>query len=234
MQLDPEFLALGVAWFAVFIVSTSLHEAGHAWAALRLGDPTAYNGGQVTVNPLPHIQREPFGMVILPIISYLTGGWMMGWASAPYDPYWASRYPRRAALMALAGPAANLLLALLAAIFIRAGLWGGIFEQPLDEIKLSEVTLGVAEGLPAALAKLVSILFSLNIILFAFNLIPLPPLDGSAVMGLVLPATTARHYQEFMRQPAFAIMGMIVAWKLGGYVIAPVLVAAFRLMYFGT
>jgi Zn-dependent protease len=233
-DLNPEFLALGVAWYAVFVVSTSLHEAAHAWAALRLGDPTAYHGGQVTVNPLPHIEREPLGMVIVPILSYLVGGWLIGWASAPYDPFWASRYPRRAALMALAGPAANLSLVLLAAIIIRVGLLAGVFVQPdIMDLSFTQITAGVDDGIPAAAAKLVSILFSLNVVLFTFNLIPLPPLDGSAALGLILPATQARHYQEFMRQPAFALMGMIVAWRIAAVLVGIAIGLALTLTYLG-
>ena len=111
--MDPDLLVLGLTWFVVFLFSTTLHEAGHAFAAWQLGDPTAYEGGQVSLNPLPHIQREPFGMVLVPLITFALNGWMMGWASAPYDPAWAHHYPKRAGVMALAGPAANLILVLI-------------------------------------------------------------------------------------------------------------------------
>ena len=110
--VNPQLLVEGLTWFVVFIFSTTLHEAGHALAAWKLGDSTAYEGGQVSLNPLPHIRREPVGMVLVPLISFAMSHWMMGWASAPYDPLWAHRYPKRAALMAAAGPAANLLLVL--------------------------------------------------------------------------------------------------------------------------
>src|SRR5690349_10920884 len=90
----------GAAWYVVFLFSTTIHEASHALAALRMGDDTAHRGGQVTIDPFPHMKREPFGMVIVPLLSYFMGGWMMGWASAPYDPVWANRYPKRAGLMA--------------------------------------------------------------------------------------------------------------------------------------
>src|SRR5437588_6666691 len=106
MPADPHLtldtLALGLTWFLVFLFSTTLHEAGHALAAYRLGDPTAYHGGQVSLSPLPHIRREPVGMLIVPLVSFALsrGSWMMGWASAPYDPDWAHHHPRRAAIMA--------------------------------------------------------------------------------------------------------------------------------------
>src|SRR5918997_3227863 len=113
-------LAMALLYFVVFLFSTTLHEAAHAWTALRLGDPTAYRGGQVSLDPVPHIRREPFGMVVLPLLSVMLSGWPFGFASAPYDPAWAQRHPKRAAMMALAGPAANLLLVMGAGILLRA------------------------------------------------------------------------------------------------------------------
>src|SRR5688572_30618449 len=126
-QITGEFLALGLIWYLVFLFSTTCHEASHALVAKLGGDPTAFHGGQVTLNPAPHIQREPFGMVLAPIVSYLRGGAMIGWASAPYDPFWQHRHPRRAALMSLAGPAANYALMIVGAIGIRTGIIAGIF-----------------------------------------------------------------------------------------------------------
>ncbi len=94
-------------WYLAFVVSVTCHEAAHAYAALRGGDTTAYLGGQVSLDPEPHIRRSPIGMVVMPILSIFYTGWPMGFASAPFDPAWADRYPRRAALMSLAGPAAT-------------------------------------------------------------------------------------------------------------------------------
>ena len=102
--MQPD-LGIGLVWFVAFLFSTTVHEAMHAFAAWKGGDPTAYHGGQVSLSPLPHIRREPVGMLIVPLLTSLTRGWAMGWASAPYDPVWATRHPRRAAIMAAAGPA---------------------------------------------------------------------------------------------------------------------------------
>jgi hypothetical protein len=121
-DITPQYLILGVIWYIVFLFSTTCHEGAHALAAKLGGDNTAFAGGQVTLNPLPHIRRELFGLVLVPIVSYFLAGWMIGWASAPYDPAWQERYPRRAALMALAGPSANLALVIASAIAIRIGL----------------------------------------------------------------------------------------------------------------
>src|SRR5690242_21552184 len=95
-------MADGFVWYGAFLFSTICHEAAHAWSALRLGDDTAARGGQVSLNPWPHVRREPVGMVIVPLLSWFAAGWMIGWASAPYDRTWARQFPRRAALMAVA------------------------------------------------------------------------------------------------------------------------------------
>ena len=120
-------LGTGLIWFVAFLLSTTVHEAMHAWVAWRGGDPTAYHGGQVSLSPVPHIRREPIGMLVVPLLTALTQGWAMGWASAPYDPNWAARHPRRAAIMAAAGPAGNFLLALGAFALLKAGLIAGFF-----------------------------------------------------------------------------------------------------------
>lgn len=230
MNLDRDTVALFAAWYAVFVLSTTLHEAAHAWAAMKLGDLTAYWGGQVSLNPLPHIQREPIGMVVLPILSFFSYGWMMGWASAPYDPFWANRHPRRAALMALAGPLGNLSLCLAAGIAIKVGIVAGFFAQAngLGFSRLIEAPQG---GMATGLATLLSIVFVLNLVLFVFNLLPLPPLDGSAVVVLLLPSRTIGRYQEILRQPMFMLMGLFAAWQIFGRVFAPVYITARRLLF---
>jgi Zn-dependent protease len=233
---DPGHLvALGVTWFLVFLLSTTLHEAGHALAALRLGDATAYRGGQVTLSPFPHIRREPFGMVAVPLLSFLLskGSWMMGWASAPYDPEWAHRYPKRAAIMALAGPAANLLLVVVAALAVRGGMAMGVYRLPAQISFMSITAAADPHGLAAAAITPLSILFSLNLILFVFNLLPMPPLDGSAAVGILMTDEAARRYQAFLRQPAFSMLGFLVAWYLFNPIFEPINLLALNLLYPG-
>jgi len=206
--VNPDQLIEGATWFVVFIFSTTVHEAGHALAAYKLGDSTAYEGGQVSLNPLPHIQREPVGMVLVPLISFALNGWMMGWASAPYDPEWAHRYPKRAAVMAAAGPAGNLILTLIAGLLIRSGL---------------------ADVIPGALMP-VGILFLLNLLLFVFNLLPVPPLDGSAILPMFMSDGMARRYREFLHQPMFSLLGLLLAWKVFPYLFQPIQGLAFSLL----
>jgi Zn-dependent protease len=231
--MDQDQIALGALWYVVFLLSTTCHEAAHALVAKLGGDLTAFHGGQVSLSPLPHIRREPFGMVLFPWLSYLAGGWMMGWASAPYDPTWSHRHPRRAAGMALAGPGANLVLAIVAGLGIHIGLIAGAFKFP-DEIRFPHIVQPASEGLPEAAAAFLSILFSLNILLAAFNMLPVPPLDGWSALGLVLPEAGARSLEEFaQRFRVFSILGLLIAWQLFDYVYSPVFGLALRTLYAG-
>jgi len=207
-------------WLVVFLLSMTAHEASHAFVAKSLGDPTAYLGGQVTLNPIPHIRREPFGMLLLPILSYLASGWMIGWASAPYNPAWAAQFPRRAAIMALAGPAANFIIAFLSWLGLRFGLLAGIFLPGITG-RFSETVMSTEPGLWSVVAVLLSLGFSLNLLLGVFNLIPFPPLDGSALPLLFLPANLAQAYQRISRG-SLAFLGLLVAWQIFPRIYRPI------------
>ena len=232
--MTTDLLILGLTWFVVFLFSTTLHEAGHAYAAYKLGDPTAYEGGQVSLNPIPHIRREPVGMLLIPLVTFALNQWMIGWASAPYDPMWAHRYPKRAGWMALAGPVGNLILVLVAGTAIRIGMAAGAFYAPMH-VDFTRVTAAtVSGGLAEAAVVPLSILFSLNLLLFLFNLLPLPPLDGSAVLPMLFSDDTARRYQELLRRPGFSLLGLVLAWRVFPYLYDPLLGLALRLLYPGS
>ncbi|MCU0915595.1 MAG: site-2 protease family protein [Planctomycetes bacterium] len=227
-----EELGLGLLWYVVFVVSTTFHEAAHGFMAWRCGDPTAHRAGLVTLDPLPHIRRSPFGMVVIPLLSFFSGGWMVGWASTPYNPYWAQANRRKAAFMSLAGPAANLILVLVAGVLIHAGMLLGVFAQP-EQVTWTQTTVAQSPGFATGAAVAVSILFSLNLILLVFNLLPVPPLDGSDVLSLFLNESTARRYQDLIAQPAAQMVGLIVAWRLLAVVLYPVFTTALNLLYPG-
>ena len=222
-----------LVYYVVFLYSTTLHEAAHAWAAKLGGDLTAYHGGQVSIDPRPHIRREPFGMVVLPLLSVLLSGWPIGFASAPYDPRWALRFPKRAALMALAGPGANLALVLLAAILIRVGGLTGVFHAP-ESIGFDQLATAVESGLWPGLAFFLSVTFSLNLVLAALNLLPLPPLDGSAAVPLFLRGDSVWRYQDFLQRNAgLSWIGILIAWQVFPYIFQPVFQLAVNLLYPG-
>lgn len=228
--ITPEVLANGLVWYVVFLFSITLHEAAHAFAAMKMGDDTAYNGGQVTLNPAPHVRREPFGTVIVPVLTYFLSGWMMGWASAPYNPRWALQYPKRSALMSLAGPASNLLLVLVSAVIIKFGIAAGVFAAP-HSITFMHLTQAVDGGMWTHAATMLSVLFSLNLLLFAFNLIPVPPLDGSGALPMFMSEELAQKYMTLLNRPGFAIFGLLLAWNLFGYIYSPLHLFAISMLY---
>ncbi|MBI4304439.1 MAG: site-2 protease family protein [Chloroflexi bacterium] len=202
-----------ILWVIIFILSATMHEAAHAWAAKRGGDLTAYAGGQVSLDPLPHIKRQPLGMVVFPLISSFILGWPFGYASAPYDSIWAYNHPRRAAWMAAAGPAANLLLMVLCAVVIKMGILGGIFLEP-DSVGFRHIVDPGPGNTWNGLSIFISMMFSLNLIMLVLNLIPLPPLDGSGIISLFLKESSARSYQTVVTNPIFAFVGLIIAWRV--------------------
>jgi len=211
-------------WYVVFLFTLTIHEGGHALVAWLGGDDTAYHGGQVSLKPIPHVRREPFGTVLVPILSFMWSGWMMGWASAPYDPNWGRRYPRRLALMSAAGPLANCLLMLVAFTAIKILLGSGVFVAPSRAgfSHMVGVPVGTPEGslLPAA-AFTLSVALNLNLLLFLFNLIPLPPLDGSGVLQGLFPASAGRLYDSLAGNPMLTVLGLLVAWRIFGYIFEP-------------
>jgi Zn-dependent protease len=230
--MNPQLLIQALGWYIAFLVSTTLHEASHAFVALKLGDPTAYQGGQVTLDPIPHIRREPFGMFLVPLLSFVLGGWMFGWGSAPYDPQWALNNPKKSGWMALAGPAANLFLVILTGILIRVGLAAGFFAAP-QSILFTEVVLPLDNNSLTGVAAFISIMFSLNLILLCFNLLPVPPLDGSALPLMFLEPDRARRYMDILHNPQFSLIGIIIAWNVFDHIFAPIHLFGVNLLYHG-
>ena len=209
-DLSPELLAMGFIWYVAFLFSTTCHEAAHALAAKMGGDDTAFAGGQVSLNPIPHIQREPWGMVVIPILSLIINGSIIGWASAPYNPEWERRHPRRAAWMALAGPATNYTLMLIAAVALRLG-WsqGWLHDDPLT-------------GKPDFASSVLGAFFSLNLLLGTFNLLPVPPLDGSTAIMLFMGKTRSQRYLDWLRGNSYAMVGLLLAIVAFRYIYAPI------------
>lgn len=178
MQPDIIFTIL------ILIVSVILHEVSHGYMANYLGDPTARLAGRLTLNPISHI--DPVGSIFLPGLLVLSGSpFLIGYAKpVPYNPYnLPGKYDE--ALVAGAGPAVNIALALFFSIIIR--LFGGEMSEPL-------------------LSAMATIVF-INMLLALFNLIPLPPLDGSKILGAILPGALGVAYENF--RAAFERLGVL-------------------------
>ncbi len=221
-ELTPDLLLMGFLWFVAFLFSTTCHEAAHALAARLGGDETAALGGQVTLNPLPHIRREPFGMVVVPLLSFILARSMMGWASAPYDPSWQRKHPHRAGWMALAGPAANFTLMLIAGLGLRLGIHSGFFHQGM-----------ASSGGQGFAWTILGIFFSLNLLLGIFNLLPFPPLDGSTGITLFMSEATALRYLDWREQSGFRMMGLLIAILLFNRIFDPIYSLAEGLLFYG-
>jgi len=214
-DFTPDLIVYGFIWYVVFLFSTTCHEASHALAAKLGGDDTA--AGQLTLNPVPHVRREPFGMVVFPILAFLFTQRIIGWASAPFNPEWERRYPRRSAWMALAGPAANFALMFLAVGLIHVGARFGWFQ-------------GSRPGLPEIV---LTVFYRLNLLLGVFNLLPVPPLDGSTGIMLLMGEGTARSYLDWLRTSPYRLVGLLVAFYGFRYVYGPIETFATRLLIYG-
>lgn len=216
-NLNAATLVFGFIWYVAFLFSTTCHEASHALVAKLGGDDTAERAGQVTLNPVPHIRREPWGMVVIPVLSFFFFGWMIGWASAPYNPEWQARYPRRGAWMALAGPAANFTLMLIAAVLIRVGLHAGWLN---------------ASARPGMLDIVLDAFFRLNLLLGIFNLFPAPPLDGSTGVMVFMGESTARRYMYWLQGTPYRSLGLLAALLTFRYCYPPVEAFATHLLLY--
>jgi Zn-dependent protease len=206
---STELLALGFIWYVAFLFSTTCHEAAHALAAKIGGDDTASSGGQVTLNPVPHIQREPWGMVVIPILSLIVNGSLIGWASAPYNPEWERRHPRRAAWMALAGPATNYTLMLIAVLLLHVGwTYHWLRTDETGRADFPTTVLGV--------------FFFLNLLLGTFNLLPVPPLDGSTGIMLFMGDARAQRYLNWLRGNSYAMVGLLLGIVVFRYIFPPI------------
>jgi Zn-dependent protease len=164
-----------LASFAVLVLSLSFHEAAHAWTADRLGDPTARLLGRLTLNPIAHV--DWIGTVLFPLIAMSSGLPLIGWAKPVPVNGARLRSPRRDfAVVALAGPVSNLLLAVAAA----------------SVLSLVESTGDGGGGAPSLAVSILTLAVYLNVLLAVFNMIPIPPLDGGNVLAGLVPEPVAR------------------------------------------
>lgn len=156
----------------ILVMSVVIHEVSHGYAALALGDPTAKYQGRLTLNPISHL--DPIGSVLVPLFGFFIGGFIIGWAKpVPFNPYNLRNQRWGEALVAIAGPASNLLLALLFSLILRSGVMAesGTFDI-LQFVVLINITLAI------------------------FNLIPIPPLDGSKILFSLFPTQWLRLREQ--------------------------------------
>lgn len=199
--------------FPIFalIYSVIIHEYSHGWMADRLGDPTARNEGRLTLNPIPHI--DPIGSIILPaLLIFSSAGFIIGWAKpVPFNPYNLRDKKYGAAKVAAAGPGSNFLIALTLGLVLRF----------IPFAAFSDFTVAV-------FSQLIAYVVWLNLLLMIFNLLPIPPLDGSKILLTFLPF----KYQEIIYR--FERYGMIILFLfifiLFPFIVLPILSFLFQLI----
>jgi len=209
LNIRPETL-VAVAIF--LLVGFPVHEFSHALVAYRLGDGTAKMFGRLTLNPIVHL--DPVGSLILVASALLSGGFIIGWAKpTPVNPSMLRGGRRAEAWVAAAGPASNLAMAVLAALALRAIL-----------------ALHLVNSDPAAfVANVVYYFVLVNLALFIFNLIPIPPLDGSKVMFSLMDPRTVWQIRPKLEQWGFLILIVVMfvpvidGFSIGGQILGPLL-----------
>ena len=206
-DFDAQNFALGLTNYLVLLFSLSFHESAHAWMALRLGDDTAASLGRITLNPVPHI--DPFGTVLMPLLQIFGGFPVIGWAKpTPYDP---GRFRRDVSLrrghisVAFVGPLSNLLLALAFAVIFAVIL-----------------RMDVPPDMKNGLYSLMSIGIAMNVALAVFNMLPVPPLDGSHILSWSLPRPLGEKFDHVAENYGTMILWVLFLSGLLGYLIGPV------------
>ena len=183
---------------AIFLFAIIIHEIAHGWVAYKLGDPTAKYAGRLTLNPMAHI--DPFGMILLPLILTMMGSPVIfGWAKPVPVNFWNLKNPRRDMIwVGLAGPLANIIFAFALSLFLKINI-----------------------NLPALIFSILIAGIYVNLVLAVFNLIPIPPLDGSRVVVGLLPRELAVRYIRLERF-GIPLIFLLMFMGLFNYLIRPI------------
>jgi len=202
---------------AVILFSISFHESAHAWSALQFGDTTARDLGRISLNPLRHI--DPFGSIILPLVLYIFSGFIFGAAKPTPVDLRSTRNPRLASLVvSAAGPFSNFLLAVAGVICLR--LMRNVSPSSIGDLLQALQGRRFAAG---ALAPVSYVLFQfaiVNVALGVFNLIPIPPLDGSGVVAAVLGPPAQRAF-ALLAPFGFFILILLMTTRLLSWIFTP-------------
>ena len=219
-----------IIWFVVFLFSLSFHEAAHAWTSEKFGDDTGRLQGRITLNPLPHI--DPIGTLVFPLIMMFTSVPLLGWAKPVQTNPLLWRDKTRANIsVSAAGPISNFILMTIAFITMKVLILTGVLTLN-SKIRTIYEVFGPSAGQPAfvqPLAMFLCVMLMLNLALGVFNLIPIPPLDGSHVLEEVLPYHMARAYEQ-IRPYGFLLLIALLYTRALNYIFEPISIFILRLL----
>lgn len=191
----------------VLVFSLTVHEAAHAWTADKLGDPTARLLGRVSLNPIVHI--DPIGTILLPLIAAVSGAPLLGWAKpVPVRTRGLKNVRRDFLLIAAAGPASNLLLAVAGAVVWHMLRVGVDVDGAIDP--------------DGAIIYLVNRFIILNLVLAVFNMIPVPPLDGGNVLASLLPPGLSYKFEQIRPYGIFVLYALLLTGALRVIISPPI------------
>ena len=213
---------------AVILFSISFHESAHAWTALQFGDTTARDQGRISLNPLRHI--DPVGSILVPLLLYIFSGLIFGAAKPTPVDLRNTRNPRVANLaVSAAGPLSNFLLAGIGILLLR--LIGAVDPQALRDLYVAITTGQFAGGAMAPITYLLFYFALVNTMLAVFNLIPIPPLDGSGVAVSLVP--DLKGVYSVMAPFGFLILILLISTPVLGRLFAPFQTLVLRLIFSG-
>ncbi len=201
-MMDTSFILI----ILILIMSVVIHEVSHGYSAYLLGDSTAKNAGRLTLNPLAHL--DFMGSIIIPFLAFISTGFVFGWAKpVPYNPYNLKNQRWGDAIVAIAGPASNFAVALIFGLIIRFSAY-----------------MGISSLLFLEAAQLVVLI---NLVLMIFNLVPIPPLDGSKILFSVIPYRYIK-IREVIERYSFILLIFLIffLWKL----ILPIIFVLFSIL----
>ena len=226
-EIDIGFV---IIWFVVFLFSLSFHESAHAWMSERFGDDTGRHQGRITLNPIPHI--DPIGTILFPLISMFTSVPLLGWAKpVQTNPLlWRDKTKANISVSA-AGPISNFILMTIAFIILKALILSGILRFNPALRNIYDV-IAPAPGQPAfmqPLAMFLSVMLMLNLALGVFNLIPIPPLDGSHVLEELLPHPMQEAYYQLRPYGFLLLMALLYLGALS-LIFQPISIFILRLL----
>lgn len=223
-------VGFAIIWFVVFLFSLSFHEAAHAWTSEKFGDDTGRLQGRITLNPIAHI--DPIGTILFPLISMLTTVPLLGWAKpVETNPLlWRDKTKANISVSA-AGPISNFILVFIAFVVLKTMLLSGtlVFNPRLSSIYNAIVPAPGLAAFMEPLTMFLNIMLMLNLALGIFNLIPVPPLDGSHVLESILPYQMAQAYAQIRPYGFLLLIGLLYLGALS-FIFSPISIFILRLL----